>query len=394
MTELPNIGVLGTGASLKVIVPLLRSYGFHIEALWGSTKKEAEELGEQLSIPFRTCNEDEVILHQLVDLVILHCPPYQQSYMAVKVMNIGKHIICSHPAALNQADTIKMVKSVQYYPMLMGVISNGFRFLPCFSKAREFILSNDYIGEVTLCEATIHCGGFLKDKYDWTCDEIMGGGMLNLYGGLIIDLITFLTGQQARKVHGVLKTFSQQTSKVNGIRHITSDDFCTFQMELFNGACASATINSHLPKQFSFELLVCGSKGYLCIKNSHVFGYVYAEEREDVIMIGPQENPEVEQNFAGMDTSLPPPILTGLGNFFSAIRDAFAAVPNRRELDKSLLAKAETFENAQYVQAVIDALRKSAKSQEWTKVKILEDEPPLESFVSDTAKRTALSIHY
>jgi predicted dehydrogenase len=81
------------------------------------------------------------------------------------------------------------------------------------------------------------CGGQLitttsKDEFDWRCDETMGGGVLNTIGSNIIDLITYLTGQKAVRVHGMLKTYTKQTDKIKGIREITSDDFCSIQLEL------------------------------------------------------------------------------------------------------------------------------------------------------------------
>ena len=81
------------------------------------------------------------------------------------------------------------------------------------------------------------------------CDELMGGGVLNNHGSFVIDTLTFLTGQHATKVNGMLKTFTTKTEKIKGIRQITSDDFCTFQLDLDGGACATVTFNNHLPGQ-------------------------------------------------------------------------------------------------------------------------------------------------
>ena len=80
--------------------------------------------------------------------------------------------------------------------------------------------------------------------------------------GSVVDLLAFLTRQRASRVNGCLKTVSRQTEKINGIRRITADDFCTFQMEMDHGAFATVTLNNLVTGgQFLQEVLVVGSKG-------------------------------------------------------------------------------------------------------------------------------------
>lgn len=95
-----------------------------------------------------------------------------------------------------------------------------------------------------------------RDKYDWVCDELMGGGVLNMYGSVIIDLVTFLMHKRAKAVHGLLKTYARQTERINGHRLITSDDFCSFQMELDGerDACATVTVVGHVPGPYQQEV--------------------------------------------------------------------------------------------------------------------------------------------
>jgi predicted dehydrogenase len=270
IAQLPGIGVFGTGTAVRCLVPLLKSCGFRVEALWGRTREQAEECAKDLDISFKTNVVDDVLLHRNVDLVFLNCPPHQQTPIAVKALGIGKHVICGMPAGPTQMDALRMVKGAQYYPSLMSLMCNGLRFLPCFVKMKTLI-KDGYLGTINICEVRVHCGS-IKDKYDWMCDELMGGGVLNQHGSIIIDMITYLTGQKATRVHGLLKTFIKQTDKIKGIRQITSDDFCSFQMELDGGACATVVLNGHLQGKYSHEFLICGSKGHLVARGSDLIG--------------------------------------------------------------------------------------------------------------------------
>jgi len=87
------------------------------------------------------------------------------------------------------------------------------------------------------------------------CDELMGGGVLNMYGAIIVDLIAFLTCKRAISVNGMLRTYARQTEHINGHRLITSDDFCSFQMELNDDACATVTVNGNVAGPYYQEVL-------------------------------------------------------------------------------------------------------------------------------------------
>jgi len=88
------------------------------------------------------------------------------------------------------------------------------------------------------------------------CDELMGGGVLNMYGAIIVDLIAFLTRKRATSVNGMLRTYARQTEHINGHRLITSDDFCSFQMELNDDACATVTVNGNVAGPYYQEVMI------------------------------------------------------------------------------------------------------------------------------------------
>ncbi|CAG2237985.1 Glucose-fructose oxidoreductase domain-containing protein 2,Glucose-fructose oxidoreductase domain-containing protein 1 [Mytilus edulis] len=214
---LPGIGVIGTPASVRSYVPLLKSCGFQVVALWGRTKEEATGLSAELDIPFCAVKVDEILLNRNVDVVVISCPPHLQSAITIKALGIGKHVLCGTPAGPSQLDALKMVNAASYYPKLMSLVVFGLRFLPTIAKLKQYI-DKDYIGDISICEIRIHYEKKPKEHFDWMCDETMGGGVLNTIGSNIIDLITHLTGQKAVRVHGMLKTYTKQTDKIKGIR--------------------------------------------------------------------------------------------------------------------------------------------------------------------------------
>lgn len=338
---LPGIGIFGTGAVVKVIVPFLRENGFIIEALWGETLAKAGALAGNLEIPFYTNQVDQVLLRKHVDLIFILCAPHLHAQISVKALGIGKHVVCDKPAGLSQTDALKMVRASQYYPSLISILNHSLRFLPAFVRMRKAI-QDGYIGELTLIDVQVRMGTLLHDTYDWLCDSTMGGGTVTMVGSHVIDLITHLTGQKAKRVHAVIKTFNKNTDQITGIRTITAPDFCTFQMELVGGGLVTATLNTHLTGAFSQEILVCGSAGHLVARDSNLLGAQGGQEETLHIDKDDLHQPRESQ--------LPTPYLKGLVQMMAALREAFLPVEDTKGWVKEPVASAATFEDGLYVQ--------------------------------------------
>lgn len=391
---LPGIGVFGTGPTVKLLVPFLREKGFKIEAIWSRTLQEAETAAQELSIPFHTNKIDDVLLRKDVDLIFIASAPNLHAQISVKALGIGKHVVCDKPAGLSQSEALKMVSAGQYYPTLISIISHSLRFLPAFSQMRRAI-KEGYLGamsDITLIDVRVQMGSLLHDKYDWLCDDTMGGGTLSLIGSHVIDLVTFLTGQHAVKVHGVVRTFTKTTDQISGIRHITAPDFCSFQMEMNGGTLVTATLNNHIAgSNFTQEVLVCGKNGHLVVRGGDLFGRRHrsteAKNTEEVLYL------DVEDLQCPTPVSvIPRPYVKGMCKMIGALKEAFLPVKEKAGWIKEPVCLAATFEDGLYVQAVLDAIRKSSQTREWAKVTILTEQPDPNPLLSAAVRRTTISL--
>jgi len=409
---LPGIGIFGTGIVVRVLTPILKRSGFRVVALWGRTPEDAKEVAADLVIPFYTSRFegiDEVLLRKDVDLVLILCSPNLHSQIAVKALGIGKHVLCSGtPTALGPLEALRMISAAKYYPSLMSIVALTLRFLPLYAKLKHYI-EESYVGSVELIEVKIHCGNGgsvasvgQRETYGWACDDHMGGGMLSTLGGSVVDLLAFLTRQRASRVTGCLKTVSRQTDKINGIRRITADDFCTFQMEMDGGAFATVTLNNLVTGgQFLQEVLVVGSKGHLVVRGTSLYGF-----RSDSLSSAPTANKEellyheppsiLDENKCGamesIKADLPTPYLKGFMRLVEALKDAFKLEEDRLKWKQSPLGNAADFDDALYVECVLDAIRRSNSSRKWLKVQVVSKEPDLDPTISDALRRSTFSL--
>ncbi|XP_055686724.1 glucose-fructose oxidoreductase domain-containing protein 1 [Lutzomyia longipalpis] len=390
MAALPGVGIFGTGNVTKVLVPLLREKGFHIDAIWGRTNKEAEDAAQELQIPFHTNKIDDVLLRKTVHLVFIVCQPLLHAEISVKTLGIGKHLVCGS-SGLGQADALKMFRASQYYPTLIALVNHSLRFLPAFTHMRRAI-QEGYLGDaISLIQVRVQMGTLLRDKFDWICDATMGGGVVNLIGSHVIDVITFLTGQRATRVNGVVRTFTKTTNHVKGIRQVSAPDFCTFQMELEGGILVTATMHSHTSNSsFTQEITVCGAEGHLSVRGGDLFGQRVSSkgDKEEVLFVDVQD-----LHCRTSDTLLPRPYIKGLCKMVGALREAFLPVQEQTGWIKEPVQMAATFEDGLYVQAVLDAIQRSSEQRTWIKVSIMTESPTNQTKLLNAARLSAVTLH-
>lgn len=368
---LPGVGVFGTGSTARVLVPLLRAEGFEVHALWGRSEEEACSLAKELGIPFHTSQSDDVLLHQDVDLVCIYIPPPLTRQIAVKALGIGKNVVCEKAATA--VDSFKMVTAARYYPQLLSIVSNTLRFLPAFVAMRR-LLAEGYVGELQVCDVRVYGPSLLDQSYGWTCEELMGGGGLHTIGSALIDLLSHLTGTRAHRVHGLLRTFVRQNGSIRGIRRVTSDDFCFFQMLMggagtkSGGVCCTVTLNFNMPGAFVHEVMFVGSTGRLIARGTELYGQRNGGNGEE-LLLGDSGvvAPDVQD--------LPLPHIQGLGSMVAALKQAFQAHEERRSWALGPVSTAATFEDGLYVQTVVEAVKRSSRSGEWESVNIMTQEP-------------------
>ncbi|XP_068022718.1 glucose-fructose oxidoreductase domain-containing protein 2 [Melanerpes formicivorus] len=382
---LPGVGVFGTGGTARLLVPLLRAEGFSVEALWGKTEEEAKQLAEELDIAFHTSRTDELLLRQEVDLVCISIPPPLTRQIAMKALGIGKNVVCEKAAS--SADALRMVRAARYYPQLMSIVGNALRFLPAFVRMRQLIAAG-YVGAVLVCDARVCGASLLSATYSWLCDELMGGGGLHTVGTYIIDLLTHLVGRRAEKVHGLLKTFVKQTAAIGGIRHVTSDDFCFFQMLMGEGVCCTVTLNFNMPGSFLHEVMVVGSAGRLVARGTDLYGQQNSAPREELLFADPLTVQQglPEEGFK----EVPLLYLKGMAYMVQALRRSFQEQGDRRAWDRQPVAMAASFEDGLYMQSVVEAIKKSSRSGEWEAVQVMTEEPDANQNLCEALQRNNL----
>lgn len=207
-----------------------------------------------------------------------------------------------------------------------------------------------------VCEARVYGGSLLSQSYGWAWEELMGGGGLHTVGSCIIDLLSYLTGTRAVRVHGMLRTFVRHGSTGGGIRSVTADDYACFQLLMAGGVVCNITLNFNLPSADLHEVMLVGSSGKLVARSTELYGQRNGMQGEELLL---------KDNGSGAG-----PSVTGLKAMVTQLRLSFQAQEDRRSWARHPVSMAATFEDGLYIQTVVDAIKRSNRSGEWENVEV------------------------
>ena len=122
-------------------------------------------------------------------------------------------------------------------------------------------------------------------------------------------------------------------------------------------------INSVL-SGFSQEIIVSGSAGYLALSENTLKGRKNGSNKETLFH-------SEESNCDGVESSgLPKAHSVGMVKMIKELKDDFLS----RSDESSPSCGAATFSEALYVQAVMEALRRSSETRQWRKVEMLDED--------------------
>ena len=362
--SLPSVGIVGTPDHVRLLTPILKSEGFFVKAVWCKNHETARQLADQFSIAHCTASfQDLLVLHD-VDMVYVATDPVMQAEVAVKALTSGKHCICMKPPSVSAHESEKMLRLAQYYSQLQCLLECHTRYVPVFVKLRQLILAGD-IGDLLSIDVQVHTDALYRGEgYSWKCDSSVGGGVLNLIGSHIIEVLCYLERQPCpiRRVHCCLKTLHSKTKNMSSFRTIESDDFCSLELDTASGVHTSIMMNSNCGHMYSFVFNVCGSRGRATVRGTDL--YLQQEgEKEDKLVHKDSQSSLMECSEQWRHTKV-----LGCTGMIQALRHHFLTNLHSQEESRNGKSELASFEDGHHIRMVLDCARLSSKLGRWVSI--------------------------
>ena len=312
-----------------------------------------------------------------IDVVDISTPGNLHRTMAIAAARAGKHIICEKPLANSLSEAQQMQRAATRAGVKHMIMFN-YRRVPAITFAKKLI-QDGKLGDIYHFRAAYLQDWIVDPEFPlvWRLDKkIAGSGALGDIGAHSIDLALYLLGD-IKEVIGDLKTFIKKrpaleagsaffAKKKKGpraMKTVTVDDAALFLARFKNGAMGSFEATRFATgRKNGNQFEIYGSRGALSFNLESLNELHYFSKADPVDQQGFRKIIVTEGNHPYMSAWWPPGHIIGYEHTFTnAFYDFFRSLETNKPIDPD-------FREGVKVQAVLDAIEKSAKRGKWVRV--------------------------
>ena len=377
MTKLPklNIGMIGYGGMGKA-----HSYAYRalntlrklpvepqLYMISGRTAGAAERAAEAYGYDHFTSDWRAVVEHPDVHVVDICTPPGTHADIIEAAAAAGKAVICEKPLATSFDDGLGAVKAVRR-AKVHNAIGFNYRKLPAVSLMKRMI-DEGAVGKILHWRSIWLSDEFVDPNipFDWRFERKMGGTTIADLGAHMIDMAQWMAGDIV-EVSAQSDTFVKERSdpsKPGSMRKVEIDDASSALLRFSSGARGIMEMTrSCVRRPCDFTIEVNGTKGTLHFDYSRLNELLFGDITDAPGLYGMRRirAEHVSHPYAANWWAIGQGVGYG-ASFVNHFGDLFAKWPNA-SWDPDLAQGLK-------VQAVCDAMEKSANSGTWIGIKSL-----------------------
>ncbi len=363
MSESLGAVVFGTGFGVLTHLRALRAAGFDVKAIVGRDGEKARKRAELMGVPAGLDSLEEALALPGVDAVAVSTPPHSHAEIVLAAVAAGKHVLCEKPFARDAAEGRRMLEAAEAAGVV-HLLGCEFRWATGQAVAARAI-ADGVIGEPRMATFLFHMPALADagaEVPDWWRVEAEGGGWLGAYASHIIDQIRVSAGEFVG-VSASLQGVAERSEAMPW----TAEDSYSVHFRTESGLEGILQSSSAARGPFAACTRFVGSKGTLWIEGDSVGVADASGERTleipDDLRLPPPEPPPAELLSTTYD------MLHSMGidlgpytRLYEVFRERILGRPVADD------PRPPTFEDGVAVQAVLDAIRRSAREKTWVAI--------------------------
>jgi len=215
----------------------------------------------------------EIVGRDDIDIVDICSPPGTHAEIAAAAAAAGKAVICEKPLALDYEQASGAVQAVRSAGVLNAVGFN-YRRLPAVSLMKQMV-DGGAVGTIRLVRATWLSDEFVDADipFDWRFDRDMGGTTIADLGSHLIDMTTWMAGPIA-ETSAQSETFTRHRSN----RKVTVDDASSALVRFESGARGVFEMaRTAVRRPCDFTVEVNGDRGTLVFEYARLNELLYGD---------------------------------------------------------------------------------------------------------------------
>ena len=360
MNDQPGAAVVGTGFGVLTHLRALRGAGFTVHALVGRNAAKTAQKAAMFDVPHPTTDLAEALAIPGVDVVAVATPPFTHAPIVLESVAAGKHVVCEKPFARDVAEARAMRDAAEAAGVLHR-LGTEFRYGTAQALLARTIAAGE-IGTPRLAMFQLQMPLLADPAAElpaWWEDAGQGGGWLGAYGSHVID--------QVRSTLGDFEAVSASLQTLAPRPAMTADDTYTVQFRLATGVEGVLHSSCAVGGQFLGATKITGTAGSIWLEADDVWVDDGTGPRlipvPDDLASAPPDPPPAELLHTAYDMWHSMGIdLHPYTKLYTTLRELAAgrSVPDD--------PAGATFDDGVAVQAVMDAVRRSAAERAWVTV--------------------------
>jgi predicted dehydrogenase len=365
-----KIGIVGYGMMSRAhcygyrLAPMLRALPVRpvVTVISGRNGAAVAAAASAYEVPAHVTDWLTLISRDDVDVVDICTPPGTHAEIAVAAAAAGKAVLCEKPLAVSHAQARQAASAVRAAGVHNAVGFN-YRRLPAIALMQKMI-AEGAIGEIRLWRAVWLSDEFTDPAtpFDWRFDPNMGGTTIADLGSHLVDLALWMVGP-IESVCAQSQTFITTRPATGGSTQKVGVDDASAALVQFSGRARGTfeVARAAVRRPCDFTVEVNGSTGTLIFDYSRLNELWFGDGRGDPSRYGLQriraEHPSHPYAAEGW------PIGQGVGygaSFANQAVDLLAGWPDE--------PWSPDFDQGAQVQAVCEAMERSAAAGRWTAV--------------------------
>ncbi|MEQ9440417.1 MAG: Gfo/Idh/MocA family oxidoreductase [Cyclobacteriaceae bacterium] len=251
----------------------------------GTPEKEkiwAEKYGIEDKNIYNYENFADIANNDDIDIIYVVLPNSMHAEYVVRAANVGKHVLCEKPMALNVAECESMIKACKDNKRMLSI---GYRMQ--FEPHTQEIMrmgQEKVFGSVKLVSAG---AGYRESRADhWKLDKKMGGGAMMDMGVYALQAARYVTGEEPISV--TAQSFTTRPELFTEV-----DETTMFQLEFPSGALGNLHTSFGMGMNY---LNVTAESGWMKLAPFSAYRGIEGETKN-----GPLEFPDVFQQAVQLD---------------------------------------------------------------------------------------------
>lgn len=280
-----RVGIIGAGGWAKYgHIPALQSLeDFQIIAVSSRKKETAEEYAAKFNILHAFGDEQALITHPDVDLVVILAPAPEHARLAKAAIAAGKDVYSEWPLTTTTSDSEELLALAEAKGV-RHIVGLQRRMGPSARYTRDLV-KQGYVGKIRSARMTVSVDAFtpvIPGRYAWAFPAANFSHVLSIYGGHFMDLL-FQSVGFPKKLTAVVEThFPFFTIAETGEQIPNSNPNEVMAIgTLEGGGLFSIQIEGAQPHRTGLQIDITGTEGVLRVANPLAF-----ENKEDNFIEG------------------------------------------------------------------------------------------------------------